>query len=133
MTVGADLATARSSRGLTVDDISDATSIRAAVVAAIEADDFAPSGGPAYARGHVRAIARFLGLDSASIVAAFDLQVEGFDEAPIAHRLVRSNAAEVELTRPTRIRWARLVALVVLCCGVAAVVAVLAHSLVSRH
>jgi cytoskeletal protein RodZ len=109
------------------------TSIRSVVVAAIETDDFGPSGGAAYARGHVRAIARYLELDSVSLVAAFDGQVAHVAPPPIAHSLVGSSATEVELTRPTRVRWGRLLAVAVLFLGVAVAAAIVAHSLVKRH
>ncbi|MYR63471.1 DUF4115 domain-containing protein, partial [Streptomyces sp. SID625] len=63
--VGRSLKDARLAAGLTVDEVSTATRVRIAIVHAIEADDFAPCGGDVYARGHIRALAREVGLDPA--------------------------------------------------------------------
>ena len=63
MSVGSALAAARQARGLSVDDVGAATRIRPHLVRAIEADDFAVCGGDVYARGHVRALAKAVGLD----------------------------------------------------------------------
>lgn len=62
MSVGSSLAAARRERKLTVDDLSAGTKIRPHLIRAIEADDFAACGGDVYARGHVRSLARALGL-----------------------------------------------------------------------
>ncbi|GAA3955328.1 helix-turn-helix domain-containing protein [Streptomyces marokkonensis] len=70
--VGRVLQQARVAAGLTVDDISNATRVRIAIVHAIEADDFAPCGGDVYARGHIRTLAKAVGLDPAELLARFD-------------------------------------------------------------
>jgi cytoskeleton protein RodZ len=46
-------------------------------VHAIEADDFAPCGGDVYARGHIRTLAKAVGLDPAELLAQFDAQHGG--------------------------------------------------------
>lgn len=70
--VGRALQQARIAAGLTVDDVSTATRVRIAIVHAIEADDFAPCGGDVYARGHIRTLARAVGLDPAPLIARFE-------------------------------------------------------------
>ncbi|GGQ34667.1 helix-turn-helix domain-containing protein [Streptomyces mutabilis] len=70
--VGRALQQARIAAGLTVDDITTATRVRIAIVHAIEADDFAPCGGDVYARGHIRTLAKAVGLDPADLLAQFD-------------------------------------------------------------
>ncbi|MFF0968183.1 helix-turn-helix domain-containing protein [Streptomyces sp. NPDC003703] len=70
--VGRSLKDARLAAGLTVDEVSTATRVRIAIVHAIEADDFAPCGGDVYARGHIRTLAREVGLDPAPLLARFD-------------------------------------------------------------
>ncbi|MET8904773.1 MULTISPECIES: helix-turn-helix domain-containing protein [unclassified Streptomyces] len=70
--VGRALQQARIAAGLTVDDITTATRVRIAIVHAIEADDFAPCGGDVYARGHIRTLAKAVGLDPAELLARFD-------------------------------------------------------------
>ena len=47
--LGAALAAAREQRGLSVEDVAAATRIRATIIRAIEADDFAACGGAVYA------------------------------------------------------------------------------------
>jgi cytoskeletal protein RodZ len=72
VSVGETLSSARRSLGLTLDDVSADTRIRASVVAAIESDDFSSCGGAVYARGHIRSIARVLGIDDGPLIAEFD-------------------------------------------------------------
>lgn len=70
--LGAALAAARRERGLSVEDVSAATRIRPAIVRSIEADEFDACGGAAYARGHLRSIAQFVGTDPRPLVEEFD-------------------------------------------------------------
>jgi hypothetical protein len=51
----------------------------------VEVDDFAPCGGDFYARGHLRTLARVLGIDVAPLLAAYD---ERYADAPINPRRV---------------------------------------------
>ena len=73
-TLGELLRAAREGAGRSVDDVSAATRIRATLVRDLEADDLASSGGAVYSRGHVKAIARALDVDSAPLVAQHDRQ-----------------------------------------------------------
>jgi len=72
VSVGEELARARAARGLSVEDVSESTRIRAGLIRAIEADDFEPCGGAVYARGHLRSIARAIGIDPEPLVAEYD-------------------------------------------------------------
>jgi cytoskeletal protein RodZ len=72
LSVGRALKQARIEAGLTVDDVSNATRVRIAIVHAIEADDFAPCGGDVYARGHIRTVAKAVHLDPAPLLAQYD-------------------------------------------------------------
>ena len=54
MTLGAELRSARTAAGMSIDDVASATRVRASVIAAIEDDDFAVLGPEVYARGHLR-------------------------------------------------------------------------------
>lgn len=74
VSVGETLSHARRTRGLSVDDISADTRVRASLIASIEADDFGPCGGTVYARGHVRNIAKMVGLDPDEVAHQFDLE-----------------------------------------------------------
>ncbi len=83
--VGPPLAAARRRIGLSVDQLADRTRIRPHVIEAIEVDDFAPCGGDFYARGHLRTLARVLGVDAGPLLAGYD---EKYSDAPIDPRTV---------------------------------------------
>jgi Helix-turn-helix domain len=70
--IGGALAEARSEAGLTVDQVSQRTRIRATIIRAIERDDYDVCGGHFYARGHIRAIARVVGTDPAPLIEQYD-------------------------------------------------------------
>jgi cytoskeletal protein RodZ len=72
VSIGETLAMKRQDEGLTVTQVSGRTRIRETVIRAIECDDFSLCGGNFYARGHVRSIARVLGLDSEPLVREYD-------------------------------------------------------------
>ncbi|MEU1530585.1 helix-turn-helix domain-containing protein [Streptomyces fagopyri] len=75
--VGRALQQARIEAGLTVDDVSNATRVRIAIVHAIEQDDFSPCGGDVYARGHIRTLARAVQLDPVPLLARYDAEHGG--------------------------------------------------------
>ncbi|WP_328493609.1 DUF4115 domain-containing protein [Streptomyces sp. NBC_00414] len=70
--VGDALRQARIAAGLTVDDVSNATRVRIAIVHAIEQDDFGPCGGDVYARGHIKTLARAVDLDPVPLLDRYD-------------------------------------------------------------
>ena len=125
--IGPELAAARTRLGLTVDQLADRTRIRPHVIEAVEVDDFEPCGGDFYARGHLRTLARVLGVDVAPLLASY---AERYAHAPINPRRV----FEAELAtgangsiRSTRggPNWSVLVAVVmalVLCWSIARLV-----------
>lgn len=83
--IGPEIQAARDRLRLTIDQVSERTRIRPHVIESIEVDDFAPCGGDFYARGHLRTIARVLGIDAAPLVAAYD---ENYAHAPVDPRRV---------------------------------------------
>jgi cytoskeleton protein RodZ len=83
--IGPELAAARTRLGLTVDQLADRTRIRPHVIEAVEVDDFEPCGGDFYARGHLRTLARVLGIDVSPLLATYD---ERYAHAPINPRRV---------------------------------------------
>jgi cytoskeletal protein RodZ len=116
VSVGEDLARAREARGMSVEDVSTATRIRGALIRAIEADDFDACGGAVYARGHLRNIARAVGIDPEPLVAEFD-RTHHRDAVPIAapeQATDHAIAARVDRRGPN---WtaAMALALVVIC------------------
>jgi cytoskeletal protein RodZ len=74
VSIGETLAAAREERGLTVQQVSDVTRLRSAIISALEHDDFDAAGGAVYARGHIRSIARVVGADGDALVAEFDAE-----------------------------------------------------------
>ncbi|MEY9876820.1 cytoskeletal protein RodZ [Streptacidiphilus sp. MAP12-33] len=70
--IGQVLGNARVAAGLTVDEVSAETRVRVPIVHAIEEDDFSRCGGDFYARGHVRALARAVGVDGDELVRRYD-------------------------------------------------------------
>jgi cytoskeletal protein RodZ len=72
VSVGDALAAARRQAGLTITQVSQRTCIRETIVRGIERGDYSACGGDFYARGHVRSIARAVGLDPDQMVRAYD-------------------------------------------------------------
>lgn len=85
--IGAMLAAARQSSGLTVEQLSRITRIREAIIKAIERDEIAESGSDFYIRGHVRTIAQAVGLDPEAVVHRFD-QEHGGAPQPVRAAMV---------------------------------------------
>lgn len=116
MSAGETLAQAREASGLSVEDVSAATRIRGGLIRAIEADDFSGCGGAVYARGHIRSLARAVGIDPEVPVAEFD-RIHAEDPAPAlvpTPAVDPHDAARAERKQPN---WAAAmaVALVVIC------------------
>jgi cytoskeletal protein RodZ len=66
------LAEARRQAGLTITQVSQQTRIRETIVRGIERGDFSVCGGDFYARGHIKSIAKVVGLDPEQAVGLFD-------------------------------------------------------------
>ncbi|GAC1385813.1 MAG: hypothetical protein NVSMB48_23520 [Marmoricola sp.] len=99
--VGVLIRAARERTGLSVEELSDRTAIRPHVLEGIEADDFTACGGDFYARGHLRTLARFLGLNPGDLVAAYD---EHYARAPISARRVFEAELATSLGSGVRVR-----------------------------
>ena len=72
MNLGQIISSARNSAKLTVDALSAATSIRPSLLTEFENNNFIHAGGDAYARGHLRNIARALNIDPEILLKQFD-------------------------------------------------------------
>lgn len=83
--IGPQLEASRERLRLTVDQLSERTRIRPHVIEAIEVDDFGPCGGDFYARGHLRTLARVLGIDAGPLIASYD---ELYADAPVDPRRI---------------------------------------------
>ncbi len=72
MTIGDALAAGRRQAGMTVTQVSQRTCIRETIIRGMERDDFSGCGGDFYARGHIRSIARAVGVDPGPLVEEYD-------------------------------------------------------------
>jgi transcriptional regulator with XRE-family HTH domain len=69
--IGEKLQSARLAAGLTAREVSESTRITVEVLHRVEAGHFAQCGGDVYARGHIRAYARAVGLDPEPLLAEY--------------------------------------------------------------
>ncbi|MFJ6623605.1 helix-turn-helix domain-containing protein [Kitasatospora sp. NPDC091335] len=123
--IGRVLSTARIDSGLTVDQVSTATRVRVPIVHAIEQDDWARCGGDFYARGHIRLIARVVGLDGEALVARYDAAHGG---SPAAKRPASQliDSGPIKVPGRSRPNWAAAMV-----AAIVAVVALIGFNLVS--
>ena len=91
MTLGKALVDARKSAGITIDQLSSKTNIRASLLSEFENNNFQNAGGDTYARGHLRSIARIVGANSEELLLQFDKE-HAQEARPIHDQLVENNA-----------------------------------------
>ena len=72
MNLGEMLRDARIAARISIEDLSNATSIRIGLLTEMEANNFSHCGGDTYARGHIRNIANKLGADAAVLIDIFN-------------------------------------------------------------
>ncbi len=87
------LRAAREAAGLSVEQVSKKTNIRMAVIEDLEKNSVEVCGGIAYARGHIRSIARVLKADGDLLVAEIESAQE-IEPKRIIDRLYENNAAD---------------------------------------
>nr|WP_258177404.1 helix-turn-helix domain-containing protein [Streptomyces solincola] len=98
--VGSVLRHARTAAGLTVEEVSASTRVRIPIVHAIEEDDFSRCGGDVYARGHIRVLARAVGLDDDTLVERYDAEHGGRPAPPPAAPMFEAERIRPERRRP---------------------------------
>ncbi|MFI6942667.1 helix-turn-helix domain-containing protein [Streptomyces sp. NPDC050418] len=98
--IGRALQLARLEARLTVDEVSAATRVRVPIVHAIEQDDFSRCGGDVYARGHIRSIARAVGIDAAPLLDQFTAEHGGRTTPTPAAPLFEAERIRSEPRRP---------------------------------
>lgn len=109
MSVGSVLAAARSMQGRSIEELTAATRIRPHVIRAIEADDYAVCGGDVYTRGHVRALARVLGVNAEPLLS----ELAGGGPALPAPATGSANPGSIVIRPAGRApRWAMVLAVV---------------------
>jgi transcriptional regulator with XRE-family HTH domain len=80
VTIGDALGEARRQAGLTITQVSQRTCIRETIIRGIERNDFSACGGDFYARGHIRSIARAVGVEPEPLIREYDA-TQGAPEA----------------------------------------------------
>ncbi|RUP66691.1 cytoskeletal protein RodZ [Streptomyces sp. NP10] len=98
--IGRALQQARIAAGLTVEEVSSSTRVRIPIVHAIEQDDFSRCGGDVYARGHIRTLARAVGLDPEPLVEEYDADHGGRPAPTPAAPLFEAERIRSEPRRP---------------------------------
>lgn len=90
MTIGSLIAKARKDAACSIDELAEATNLRATLIREIEKDDFSHCGGNTYARGHVRNIAKALKAEEKEFVRIFD-EEQGTEKRTIRDLLVENS------------------------------------------
>jgi cytoskeleton protein RodZ len=87
------LQAAREAAGLSVEQVSKKTNIRAGVIEDLEKNSVEVCGGIAYARGHIRSIARVIKADGDLLVAAIEA-AQNIESRKIIDQLYDNNIAD---------------------------------------
>ena len=103
VSIGETLTVARERAGLSVAQVSARTRIRETIIRGIEDDDYSACGGDFYARGHIRAIAKVVGIDSEPLIRDYDTlhRAPGAIAAVSLEELVTTSAPAPQRRRPS--------------------------------
>ena len=74
MTLGRTIRDAREAAHVSIESLSDSTSIRIGLLSEMESDNFKHCGGDTYARGHLRNIAQRIGIDPQILIDLYNDQ-----------------------------------------------------------
>jgi len=94
---------ARKDAGFSIDDLSDATNIRGALLREMEDDQFTNCGGETYARGHLRNIAKKLNIDPQPLLDTYESE-QGQSVRSIQDLWVENSLME-EPGEPRKVSW----------------------------
>ena len=103
MNLGEMLRDARIAARISIEDLSNATSIRIGLLTEMEANNFSHCGGDTYARGHIRTIANKLGADAAALVEIFN-EEHSTERRAMHDLLVENNVMNIDPERK-KISW----------------------------
>jgi transcriptional regulator with XRE-family HTH domain len=120
VSIGDELAEARRQAGLTIAQVSQRTCIRETIVRGIERGDYSACGGDFYARGHIRSIARAVGLEPEQLIREYDATQS--PPRPISAADVFQPFTPVKLKERRRPNWT-----VLLLAGLVAALAVVGY------
>ena len=88
MTLGSTIRDAREAARISVESLSESTSIRIGLLTEMESNNFAHCGGDTYARGHLRNIAAKVGIDPQIFIDLYN------EEHSTEHRAIQDLLAE---------------------------------------
>ncbi len=94
MTLGQVLRDARIAARLSIEELSDSTSIRIGLLTQMEEDNFKHCGGDTYARGHLRNIANKIGIDPLVLINLYN-EEHSLEKRAIGDLLVENSAMKV--------------------------------------
>jgi cytoskeletal protein RodZ len=103
MNLGELLKSAREESRLSINDLSEATSIRAGLLSQMEKNDFSHCGGDIYARGHLRNIAPLIGLDAAKLIEIYN-QEHSIESRSLNDLLAENSVTKVPIEKKS-ISW----------------------------
>jgi cytoskeletal protein RodZ len=103
MNLGELLKSAREESRLSINDLSEATSVRAGLLSQMEENNFSHCGGDIYARGHLRNIAPLIGLDAAKLIALYN-QEHSVESRSLNDLLAENNVTKVPVEKK-RMSW----------------------------
>lgn len=109
MALGHNLITARKAAGISLEELSKRTNIRESLLREFEANKFINAGGDTYARGHLKTIARVIGIDPNSLLEAFDDE-HAQERRPIHDQLVENNVT-LGIPEKSKITYKQMIAL----------------------
>ena len=101
MSYGNLLKAARLESGLSLSTVAARTRVRERLIQDLESERVHSSGGKAYARGHIRALARIYGADEKSLLAAFDETQSDIETSMSSLLQENSVTTSVERDRPS--------------------------------
>lgn len=103
MNLGELLKSAREESRLSINDLSEATSIRAGLLSQMEENDFSHCGGDIYARGHLRNIAPLIALDAAKLIDLYN-QEHSVESRSLNDLLAENSVTKVPIEKK-RMSW----------------------------
>jgi cytoskeletal protein RodZ len=106
MSLGEFMQGARESAGLSIDELSERTSIRAGLIKEIEKNNFVNCGGDTYARGHLRNIAAVISVDAQTLIDLYNNE-HSSEVRKIHDMLVENNVTKIPTERKT-VSWKSL-------------------------
>ena len=96
MTLGSTLRDAREAARLSIENLSESTSIRIGLLAEMERNNFTQCGGDTYARGHLRKIATKVGADPQIFINLYN------EEHSTEHRAIQDLLVETSVLQVPR-------------------------------